>query len=280
MSYLIDLARSQITQGRAIPILGKGRNTLYTVKVQGREVIYKTTLPSREITQRARRVIRRGFLRTTGQVLSHKGCLRDQIGLETRVLRNWQTAKIDCPEILAEREREILIEYVPGMNANERIAKGKLTLEDQENTVALISKAREEARKRKDPYYLHNDLHPGNIIFDENGEPRLIDPDCSFRTEIPFENLDAYFNLMMAYHLATPYSKLGDPKKARMDWLELFLDSLEEDTKILMLNLNRLGLFERFYATLAPFFKDKCLTGKMINPNTQATIQAALEKRL
>jgi serine/threonine protein kinase len=66
----------------------------------------------------------------------------------------------------------LALEFCPGGSLEDRIAESPLSPRESAELVAKLAEAMDHAHQVR---VIHRDLKPGNVLFDENGEPKITD---------------------------------------------------------------------------------------------------------
>ncbi|MBA3531624.1 MAG: protein kinase [Ardenticatenales bacterium] len=80
-----------------------------------------------------------------------------------------------------EGQPYFVMRYMAGGSLAERLARGRLSLEEARSILAVLAPALDEAHERG---IIHRDLKPGNILFDQRGAPYIADFGIAKLTEV------------------------------------------------------------------------------------------------
>ena len=178
----------------------------------------------------------------------------DQISLEFSVIKNWNSEQIPAPKMVSSDKKSYLLEtYYPGSTSLAEYLENNTYSSRLHNSVMDTLQLLHDQKCKHDHLYLHNDLHPENLLYSpEEHKVLAIDPGLLYKETLPFEDLSAYFDLFFLYSLQE--KKYISPKTDLI--AREYVSLLETHEKERMLGLNHF-ISDDNYKTLSSFASDE-----------------------
>ncbi len=196
-----------------------------------------------------------------------------RVSLEATVLQNWEQYNIDAARVrVTDKRTMILLDYIMGQDYKDLIEEGRLTKEQFDSLIENISYIRYVAKREENLMLLHNDLHIGNFMFDqESRKSRAIDPGMILNPSLNFKEIDAYLNLFFCYSLVSNlFFDSNRTRYIREEILNAFIKTLERPTIQTMISLNN---------PVSPLYLRYQKTGKKPDPHKNFNLYNTFNKQ-
>lgn len=161
---------------------------------------------------------------------------------EAKTLRLWEKEGVPTPRVKqTDYDSFILLDYLEESQTLTRLLHGSKRNANMQPFYDLLENYRNCVRENSGEFtVLHNDLHPGNILYEPRDEKFLfIDPGLAVDENIDTNELDAYFNLVFMYSMIGNYFiRDGENMDVRKDIVNTYSDILSSSERETMKRLN------------------------------------------
>lgn len=169
--------------------------------------------------------------------------IKNSFKLESMVLDLWEKRNLPSVKRYAVKNPNlILLDRIQGIDYKELVDSENF--DRNQHLIPLIDtlyEIRGAALLEKNPLLLYNDMHLGNVLYDEKSRKAIaIDPGLPLNSNFSFGELDAGINLFFCYSLMSPYFfRKNATLLVRKEILGAFLESINgESLHKMSLNTN------------------------------------------